>query len=158
MNVPCWPPLMKDWAQQLLMVLRAVCMSEVSRSNQLTLVSSCRLMIWFISMRCGNWASHCLVVMGSYKEILISWPPSLARSLEVATGQHYMWCQKVCALHLHHSYGSWTIAEGTVISLKSETLDMLSWHQWSFSFLSSLPCSKSGVEQAFKLIWTHKNI
>lgn len=62
------------------------------------------------------------------------------------------------ALHLHHSYGSWTIAEGTVISLKSETLDMLSWHQWSFSFLSSLPCSKSGVEQAFKLIWTHKNI
>lgn len=64
-NVPWWPPLMKDWAQQLLMVLRAVCMSEVSKSSQLTSVSSCRLMKWFVSMRYGCWASHCLVIMGS---------------------------------------------------------------------------------------------
>lgn len=147
------PPLVKDWA---------VCMSEVSKGNQLTSVSSCRLMNWFISVRHGCWASHCLVIMGSllqrcnphFLTPISSQKPWGCRRSTLHVVSESTWL----APHLYQSYGSWTITEGAVLSLKPEVLDVLSRHRWSFLFLSSLPSSKSGVEQAFIVIWTHKNI
>lgn len=116
-NVPRWSVnlrLLKVWGQQVPTVLRAVCTSEVSKTNWLTSASDCRLMRQLSSVRSVFSLPHCLVVMISLLQrckFHFLTPPSPARNLKVKWGQHYLCSQKAHGLVpcLSQSHGSRTI-------------------------------------------------
>lgn len=116
-NVPWWSVnlgLLKVWGQRVTTVLRAVCTSEVSKTNQLTSALVWRLMRQLISVRCVFSLPHCLLVMINLLQrckFCFLTPPSPARNLKVKWGQHYLCNQKAHGLLpcLSRSHGSRTI-------------------------------------------------
>lgn len=155
-NVPWWPPLMKDWAQQLLMVLRAGCLRSAKATSPPQ------------SPAAGWWAgSSQWDIDAGLHAVLLSW--AVCTKKFSFPDSHL----QPEALMLQEVKVTCGVRKYMVIITLVPVLWLLgynrgichfltTWNPWcafsaSTKFLF-LPCSKSGVEQTFKVIWTHKNI